>query len=157
MKSALAILAAGVLACVAGFCGFYFFGTAPHRELLQQRSPELAWLKREFRLSDAEFTRITNLHEAYQPQCQEMCRRIDEQTTKLNTLLAGTNTVTAEMEATLAESARLRAECQRNMLLHFFQVSQTMPPEQGRRYIKWISVRTFGVPHTMLHLTRIFH
>jgi hypothetical protein len=149
MKSALAILVAGVLACVAGFFGFYFVGTAPHRELLQDRSPELAWLKREFRLSDAEFTRITNLHEAYQPQCQEMCRRIDEQTVKLKTLLAGTNTVTAEMEATLAESARLRAECQRNMLRHFFEVSQTMPPDQGRRYIKWISERTFGVAHTM--------
>ena len=149
MKSAMAILVAGALACLAGFFGFYFRGTAPHRELLRERSPELAWLKREFRLSDAEFARISNLHEAYQPQFLELCRRIDEQTTKLRTLLAGANTVTAEIEATLAESARLRAECQRNMLRHFFQVSQTMPPEQGRRYIKWISERTFGASHTM--------
>jgi Heavy-metal resistance len=149
MKSAIVILVAGVLACAAAFFGFYFLGTASHRELLHGHAPELAWLKREFGISDAEFTRVTKLHEAYEPQCQEMCRRIDEQTTKLKTLLAATNTVTSEMEATLAESARLRAECQRNMLRHFFAVSQTMPPEQGRRYIEWISERTFGMAHRM--------
>ena len=149
MKLAIAILAAGLLLCVASFCGFYLVGTAPHRELLRDRSPELAWLKREFQLSDAEIVRITKLHESYQPRCREMCRRIDEQSTKLKSLLAATNVVTPEIEAVLAESARLRAECQRNMLRHFFEVSQTMPPEQGRRYIAWISERTFGAAHGM--------
>ena len=48
-----------MLLCAAAFCGFYYWGTASHRDLLQGQTPELAWLKREFNLSDAEFARIT--------------------------------------------------------------------------------------------------
>ena len=149
MKSALAILIAGLIACAAAFCGFYLLGTASHREILQEQSPELAWLKKEFQLSDTELARLTTLHEAYQPHCKEMCRRIDEQTERLKQLLAGTNTMTPEIQATIAESARLRGECQRDMLRHFFEVSQTMPPEQGRRYLVWITERTFLPAHSM--------
>jgi hypothetical protein len=29
------------------------------------------------------------------------------------------------------------------MLRHFFQVSQTMPPEQGRRYLAWVKEKAF--------------
>lgn len=31
--------------------------------------------------------------------------------------------------------AALRAQCQAEMLQHFHEVSQVMPPEQGRRYL----------------------
>ena len=34
------------------------------------------WLRREFRLSDAQYTRILALHEAYQPICADHCNRI---------------------------------------------------------------------------------
>jgi hypothetical protein len=147
MKSAIMVLVAGVLLCAVAFCGFYYWGTASHRGLLQQQAPELAWLKKEFNLSDAEFTRITKLHAAYQPRCMEMCRRIDEQGKTLKALLNSTNAMTPEIEAALAESTKLRAECQRNMLQHFFEVSRTMPPAQGRRYLEWISERTFMPSH----------
>jgi hypothetical protein len=50
--------------------------------------------------------------------------------------------MTPEIEAAVAESARLRGECQRNMLKHFYEVSRTMPPEQGRRYLAWVQERT---------------
>lgn len=50
--------------------------------------------------------------------------------------------MTPEIEVTVAEAAKLRGECQRDMLQHFLEVSQTMPPEQGRRYLAWISERT---------------
>jgi len=147
MKSASVVIIAGVLLCAVGFCGFYYWGTASHRGLLHQQAPELAWLKKEFNLSDGELTRVTKLHDAYQPHCKEMCRRIDEHGARLKKLLTGTNTVTPEIEATLAESAKLRAECQRDMLQHFFEVSQTMPPTQGRRYLEWIAERTFIRSH----------
>jgi hypothetical protein len=29
------------------------------------------------------------------------------------------------------------------MLKHFIAVSQTMPPEQGRRYLAWVEKQTF--------------
>ena len=151
MKSTVVVLFAGVLLCALAFCGFYYWGTASQRGLLHQQSPELAWLKMEFNLSDAELTRITTLHDAYQPRCAEMCRRIDEQGAKLKSLLTVTNTMTPEMEAALTESTKLRAECQRNMLQHFFEVSQTMPPAQGKRYLEWISERTFIRAHSEMN------
>ena len=147
MKSAILVLVAGVLLCAVAFCGFYYWGTASHRGLIHQQTPELAWLKKEFNLSDAEITRITKLHDAYQPHCAEMCRRIDEHGANLKTLLTGTNAMTPELEAALTESSKLRAECQRDMLQHFFEVSRTMPPAQGKRYLEWISERTFIRSH----------
>jgi len=57
-----------------------------------------------------------------------MCRRIDAQNMRLKELLAATNRVTTEIEAVIAGSARLRGECQRNMLNHFYEVSRTMSP-----------------------------
>ena len=147
MKSIIAVLIGGVLLCAVAFCGFYYSGTASHRAMLKEQTPELAWLQKEFALSDPELARIAKLHDAYQPHCKEMCRRIDEQGKKLKLLLNSTNTVTPEIEAALMESARLRAECQRDMLQHFFEVSRTMPPAQGKRYLQWISERTFMPSH----------
>lgn len=147
MKSTIAVIIGGVLLCAVAFCGFYYWGTASHRDMFQGQTPELAWLKKEFNLSDAEFARISKLHDAYQPHCAEMCRRIDAQGKKLKTLLNSTNTVTPEIETALTESTKLRAECQRDMLQHFFEVSRTMPPAQGRRYLEWISERTFMPSH----------
>jgi hypothetical protein len=150
MKSAIVILVAGLVLCAAAFCGFYFAGTAPHRGLFHEQTPELAWLKNEFELSEAELSRITRLHDAYQPRCAAMCQRIEEQNAKLRELLVSGSAMTTEMEATVAEAARLRGECQREMLRHFLEVSQTMPAEQGRRYLAWISERTLFLADGMI-------
>ena len=147
MKSTIAVIFGGVLLCAVAFCGFYYWGTASHRGMMREQTPELAWLKKEFNLSDAEFTRLSKLHDAYQPHCREMCRRIDQQNVKLQTLLTNASAMTPEISAALDESAKLRGECQRNMLQHFFEVSRTMPPAQGRRYLEWISERTFMPSH----------
>jgi hypothetical protein len=72
-----------------------------------------------------------------------MCRQVEAQNQRLRALLAATNQMTAEIESAVAESARLRGVCQRNMLRHFYEVSRTMPPEQGRRYLAWVQERTF--------------
>ena len=72
-----------------------------------------------------------------------MCRQIDTQNAQLQKLLADTTNVTPEIDTALAETARLRSECQRMMLRHFFQVSQTMPSEQGRRYLSWVTRKAF--------------
>ena len=154
MKKSIAILCAGLLVSVVAFCGFYYMGTASQRVVVSGETPELAWLKQEFNLDDTEFARITKLHDAYQPHCMEMCRRIDEQGKKLKKLLSATNTMTPEIEAAFAESATLRADCQREMLQHFFEVSRTMPPAQGRRYLDWISERTFVPSHGEMSAAR---
>ena len=142
MKRAWIIIVAGLLAGAAAYCGLYYTGTARCRSMACAAEPELAWLKEEFHLSDAEFARISRLHESYLAGCAERCRRIDEKSEQIKGLLAATNTVTPEIEAALFDAARLRAECQKEMLRQFFEVSKTMPAEQGRRYLAWVRERT---------------
>ena len=151
MKKGVLILFLGLAAALAAYLGMYFIGTAPARTMEKCDQPELAWLKVEFQLSDTEFKRISNLHAAYLPQCAEMCRQIDAQNQRLKTLLAATNQMTPEIESAIAESCRLRGQCQRNMLKHFFDVSRTMPPEQGRRYLAWVQERTCLSGGGMMH------
>lgn len=143
MKRGLLILVFGLIAAAAAYGCIYFACTAPARNMQQSAKPELAWLKEEFNLSDAEFKRVSELHAAYLPQCQEMCRKIDAQNVDLQKLIAGATKVTPEIEGALTEASRLRADCQTMMLRHFIQVSQTMPPEQGRRYLDWVKGKAF--------------
>ena len=143
MKKGGRILLLGLLLGAAAFAGFYFLGTAPTRVMLREPQPELIWLKKEFKLSDAEFDRIARMHAAYLPQCRERCRRIEEQNQKLQQLLVQANTVTPEIQNLLAERAKTRADCETEMLKHFLAVSRTMPPAQGRRYLAWVQQQTF--------------
>lgn len=143
MKRAFLIIAVGLFLAVAAFCAVFYSNTAAHREVIASAAPELSWLKKEFNLGQAEFERISKLHAAYQPHCREMCKRIDEQNEKVRLLIAEASGMTPEIEKALAENARLRMECQTMMLKHFFEVSQQMPPEQGKRYLNWVQERTF--------------
>ena len=143
MKRAGLIIGVGLLICVAAYCVAYFLGTAPARQLVQEKYPELAWLKKEFSLSDAEFTRVVELHDAYQPQCAEMCRRIAAKNAEIREALANSSEITPELEKKLAEAAELRAECQKTMLRHFIEVSRSMPAEEGERYLAWVEDKTF--------------
>jgi hypothetical protein len=138
MKKGAAILLLGLLLAIAAFSGFYYIETAPGRAMMREPQPELAWLKKQFNLSDAEFARVSQLHGAYLPKCQERCRRIEEHNAKLQQLLAQTTTMTPEIQALLAARAKVRADCEAEMLQHFLEVSRTMPPEQGRRYLAWV-------------------
>ena len=143
MKRGWLVLVCGLIAAAAAYGCIYFAWTSSARTMQRNERPELAWLKDEFKLNDAEFKRVSDLHTAYLPQCQEMCRKIDAQNVEVQKLIAGATTVTPEIESALAEASRLRAECQTMMLRHFIQVSQTMPPEQGRRYLEWVKEKAF--------------
>ena len=146
MKRSLTIFAAGVLLAFAVYGALFWAGTASRRELLRSNAPELLWLKQEFKLSETEFQRVCRLHEAYLPHCVEMCKRIDAKNAELRNLLSATNTLTPELDAKLSEAAQLRLDCQKAMLKHFYEVSQTMPPDQGKRYLAWVQQKTF-LPH----------
>lgn len=142
MKRAWFILVAGVALGIAAYASVYFAGTSSERAVNRSGQPALAWLQQEFHLSDAEFAKIRDLHEAYRPTCAEMCRRINEKDAQLQLLLAATNVVTPEISKALSEAAELRAECQAHMLNHFYSVAQAMPPEEGRRYLAWVQSET---------------
>ena len=138
MRRGILILVTGVVVAVAAYCGFYLVGTTTPRGLLGSTQPELAWLKHEFNLSDAEFARISELHAGYLPKCREHCRHMSELGGALSKSLALATQLTPEVEKVLVERAQIRATCQMEMLKHFFEVSRAMPPDQGKRYLAWV-------------------
>jgi hypothetical protein len=138
MKHPWLILIAGLLLAAGAYVGSYQAGMIHCHQLAQDQAPELAWLREEFHLTPAEFARISDLHATYLAGCAERCQRIDEKNAHLRHLLAATNIITPEIAQTLQEAALLRADCQKKMLEQFYAVSQTMPPEQGARYLKWV-------------------
>jgi hypothetical protein len=144
---AILILLTGILLALLAGGAAYWTLTAPHRVMLRQHHPELAWLQREFNLSPAEFERISDLHRAYLPHCAELCERIAALHDNIRNLVQQSSELTPEIMAHLEEAARVRVECQQMMLDHFFAVSRAMSPEQGRRYLTWVQEKTFHMDH----------
>jgi len=142
MKKSWLIILAGLLAAGIGYACVFLPMMSAHRTSGEGPHPELAWLKKEYHLTDAQFAQVAQLHDAYRPKCAEMCRRIDEQNAKVQQLLAATNAVSPEIKEALAEAARLRAECETAMLQHFYETSRQMPSEQGKRYLAWVQNET---------------
>lgn len=103
--------------------------------MLQSSPPELAWVKFEFQLNDAAFTKVCQLHLDYMPHCKKMCDRIDKLNMELESLVLQTNAITPDIETKMTEAAGLRLECQKMLLQHFYEVSRQMPPQQGQRYL----------------------
>lgn len=148
MRRACFIFLGGLVAAATAHTCIYLSGTAAHRSVGSSDQPALAWLRQEYQLTDAQYARVRDLHEAYQAKCMEMCRKIDAKNAQLHKLLAATNVVTPEINRALAESAQLRVECQGAMLQHFYEISQGMSPEQGKRYLTWVQTETL-VPSRM--------
>jgi hypothetical protein len=142
MNRSLVILLGALALGVALFGGSFFAGQRACR--MTRSADDLSWLRDEFHLGDAEMARIQKLHEGYLPKCAEMCAKIAAKKSELETALGGTTNVSPVAQQKLAELAALRAQCQAQMLQHFNEVSQTMPPEQGRRYLAEMQRLTLG-------------
>jgi small-conductance mechanosensitive channel len=143
MNRSLVILLGALALCAALFGGSFLAG---QRACLMTRpTDDLSWLRDEFHLSDAEMARVQKLHEGYLPKCAEMCAKIAAKKSELETALGATTNVNPAAQQKLAELAALRAQCQAQMLQHFTEVSQTMPPEQGRRYLAEMQRLTLGL------------
>lgn len=142
MKRSWLIIFGGLVLAVCAYLCIYFGKTAAERSVERSNRPELAWLQMEFHLTDAQLARVMELHNAYAPKCDAMCREIDAKNAQLQKLLAATNVVTPEIKQAIAQAAAIRAECETAMLDHFYKVAQTMPPEQGKRYLDWVQQQT---------------
>ena len=150
MKRIGIILVSGLLVGAVGFFCGYLPRTKTARGMEHSSRPELAWMKQEYHLTEAQFNEIASLHAAYMPKCMEMCKEIDEKTAVMEKLLLATNVVTPDIKQALAETARVRQECQTAMLEHFYEVSRVMPPEQGPRYLRWVQSRTIAPANLMV-------
>ena len=134
-KRSFIIVILALAASASLFVGSYVIAQRLCAKQMSSSADDLDWLRQEFRLSDAEMKRMRELHEGYIPKCAEMCISIAGKKREVESALAGTTNVTAAAEQKLSELGAFRAQCQTQMLRHFTEVSQAMPPEQGRRYL----------------------
>jgi hypothetical protein len=72
MKRSTLIALLGLVLALGGGAGVYLSRVASYRALCAQAGVELAWIKMEFNLNDADFARVRQLHEAYKPVCETM-------------------------------------------------------------------------------------
>lgn len=143
MKRSLTIVALALCVATATFAASYLIAQRLCARHVVQ-ADDLAWLRQEFSLNDADLARVRKLHEGYLPKCAEMCGRIAAKKQELEQALAGQTNLTTAAEKNLSELGALRAQCQTEMLRHFVEVSQAMPPEQGKRYLAQMQRLTLG-------------
>ncbi len=135
MRRPLLILLALLLAGVAVFLIGYGAATRWGAGRALMAGDDLAWLRMEFGLGEAEMARVRLLHEGYLPRCREFCARIAARKGELRAALAAGSESPESIGRRLEEIGSIRTQCQAAMLLHFEEVSRAMPPEQGRRYL----------------------
>ena len=148
MKRALVIILAALALGAATYFLCFRMATQPMRQMASVDN-ELVWLATEFHLTPEQTKRVEQLHSAYNPRCMAMCRKIAENNSQLDRLIAERREFTPEMERLLRESVEIQIECRREMLAHIYSVAAVMPPEQGARYIGLLKMQVLqpGIPH----------
>lgn len=152
MKRFLLLILIAVAVAAAGHLVSYELATREAKACLDHTDGGMAWLRREYHLSDAQFAKVARMHDAYRPTCEAMCRRIAVSYEKVHGLMTSGTAVTPETEAALGEWAALQNECRMAMLRHIYAVSAEMNPEDGRRYLQMATARIAspGMEHASL-------
>lgn len=161
MKAGWLTLMGAALLALAGFCiraAFWNLVGASRASLeLQDREAReaLAWMKSEFRLTDAEFTKICALHDAYVPECDKMCDRIAVAGSKVSTVLLQTDAnLSTDAESALRNYEAVRSECQRATLRHLHETAAAMNPESRRAFLAKVLPHLYATQQHVSDVTR---
>ena len=133
MKNFLITFGVVVAACALAFGVFFALNDDAELRRAARDNDAMAWLRAEFRLSDAQFAAIKKLHDDYGAACGEHCAAIME---------------ARERKAPAADVARLEKICVEAMTGHFRQVAALMPAGQGERYLATVLPRVAGYAHS---------
>lgn len=148
MKKPIVVLLLILVAGVFAFCFSHYQRQQGARGPLVDDMPELTWLKNELKLSDVQFSRISDLHAAYRPKCVEMCRRISEAHAKMDTLAKTGKTMSPDLDAALKEHAAVHLECQEAMLTHIYQTAAVLDAKQSARYLEVVLPYALDFSHS---------
>lgn len=129
------LLTAAVVAaaCAMSYGVFYLASREPAavRQAIRE-GDAMAWLRTEYRLDEAQFAAIKQLHEDYREKCAEHCSAI---------------MAAEKRRAPAAEVAALEKVCVDAMTVHFRRVAALMPAGQGERYLAVVLPRVAGYDH----------
>ena len=141
MKKAVLILMLAVGSAFAGYWTYYQCATAPARSMLTKSGGEMEWLRHEYHLNDARFSRIRELHRKYAPKCDLMCEKIAKANDHLDQLIKANKTFSPEVDTAMNECVTVQAECRRALLRHVYEVSAEMSSKDGTRYLQMMTAR----------------
>ncbi len=110
------------------------------------RLPELAWLKQELELTEDQFAKVAEAHEAYRPTCEALCMKVMASHTKIKKLASPSKPVSPELESALTEHALLHVECQKAMLNHLHKTASLMSPKQAEAYLEALLPEVIELP-----------
>lgn len=149
MGKGLLIIALAAAVAIGGYCTYYRSITAPTQAMLSGPDGEMEWLRREYHLSDAQFSRIQQMHRAYAPKCDLMCEKIAAANARLSQLIIASKSYTPEVEAAMKECLAVQGECRQALLAHVYAVSAGMSPADGAHYLEMMKSRIVepGVSH----------
>jgi Spy/CpxP family protein refolding chaperone len=133
MKETLAAVGGAVLVGVLSFFLFSALFVKPPPSV-EAEEDMLVWMQREFELNPAQVGRIREIHQEYQPICEDHCQKI----LAARERLASTANLAADHpERTEAEDnlARLERLCRESTRAHVNAVAAAMHPAQAERFL----------------------
>ena len=136
MKKGLLIVLLALTVGVAAFFITRSYTQTGRSGVLLDSMPELAWLRRDLDLDDAEFAAASELHAAYRPVCVEMCAHISEAHAKLERLAKSSHGMNPELAEAIREHARVHAECQQRMIEHLYRTAALFDEKQADEYLR---------------------
>lgn len=125
-------VALALIASAAAFVVFYSLHDDPALRRAAREGDAMAWLRREFRLTDSQFAAVQALHDDYAVECSDHCATI---------------TAARQRSAPAPEIAALERICVDAMTAHFRRAAALISPEQGERYLATVMPRIAGHPH----------
>lgn len=132
MKNLMITLGVALVACAVAFGVVYVLNEDRAMQAAARENDAMAWLRAEYRLSDAQFAAIKKLHNDYGAVCGEHCAAIME---------------ARERKAPVPEVARLEKVCVDAMTEHFQRVAAEMPKAEGQRYLVTVLPRVADYGH----------
>lgn len=136
MNRNLLVVIGALLVALVAYGLFFKTATREPHALLQTSGGELEWLRREFKLTDAQFTRIRTLHENYEPTCEKLCARVRAANEHLDQVVHANQTFTPAVAEALKACTAVQEDCRLAMLGHIYAVGAEMSPENGARYVR---------------------
>jgi hypothetical protein len=138
MKHLVATIA--LLAAAAGAAGVVAFQATSDPEVSRALAKQdaMEWLRVDFDLSEAQFTAIKKLHDAYSVVCEEHCREIMRAMRARNELKAAPQPKAAEIASADRRVEELRLVCESAIATHVRECAAQMSPEAGQRYLALI-------------------
>jgi Spy/CpxP family protein refolding chaperone len=135
MKRLVVILALAILLGAGAYLVSYGIARSTFCQM-PDAGDSSGWMRQEFHLTDTQYAQVKKLEADYHPHCVDLCDQIEQSHLTLKNLILANGTLTPEIEAALKKDGAVQQQCREDMLRHFYEVSQAMPAEEGKRYLE---------------------